>query len=114
MVFLAFRSFRPVLQILDALFKKTAFSLIGFHLGTKPLNFSLQCIGFKGCFRCFSGGCNSLRITVSVPVSILPPLQLRCIDTIGAIIQTPCAELPTFYSSRKCRLTETNRLRSFS
>lgn len=114
MVFLAFRPFRPVLQILDALFKKTAFSLVGLHLGTKLLNFSLQFIGFKGCFRCFSGGCNSLHITVSVPVSILPPLQLRCIDTIGAIIQTPCAELPAFYSSRKCWLTETNRLRSFS
>ena len=87
---------------------------VGLGLGAKLLNFGLQRTGFRGCFRCFRRGCNSLHSTVSVPVSIFPPFQLGRVDTVGTVIQTFCAELPIFYGSGKRWLAETSCFRSLS
>ncbi|SDF01486.1 hypothetical protein SAMN05421538_1257 [Paracoccus isoporae] len=114
LVFLALRPLCPLSQILDALFEKTAFALVGLNLGAKLLNFGLQRTGFRGGFRYHSRGCNSLQGTVSVPVSILPPFQLGRVDTVGTIIQAFRAKLPVFYGSGKRWLAETGRFRSFS
>jgi hypothetical protein len=114
LVFLALCPLCPLFQILNALFQKTAFALVGLGLGAKLLNFGLQRTGFTGCFRCFGRGCNSLHSTVPVPVSILPPFQLCRVDAVGAIIKTFRAKLPFFYGSGKSWLAEICRFRSFS
>ena len=85
MVFLALCPLCPLFQILNALLQKATFALVGLDLGAKLLNFGLQRTGFRGCFRCFSGCCNSLHSTVPVPVSIFPPFQLCRVDTVGTM-----------------------------
>ena len=114
LVFFTLRTLGPLSQILNALFEKIAFALIGLDLGAKLLNFGLQCTGYRGYFRCFIRGCNSLHGTVPVPVSIFPPFQLGRVDTVGTVIQTFCAELPIFYGSGKRWLAETSCFRSLS
>lgn len=114
LVFLALRPLGPFSQILDALFEKTAVALVGLDLGAKFLNFDLQRTGFRGCFKYFIRGCNSLHGTVSVTVSILPPFQLGRVDTVGTIIQALRAELTFFYGPGKRWLAKTGRFRSLS
>lgn len=53
LVFFALRTLGPFSQILDALFEKTAFALVGLKLGAELLNLGLQRTGFRGCFTCF-------------------------------------------------------------